>query len=159
MSVASQIKKPFKVEIKDNGVSTYFYFGDTAQECLDWTTSNGFDILPYTYDVIDRTAELLDINIAQESKEAIALCNKLKEDIRALNKKKIRDGVWDATTFNNFLTSVPVAQAERALNNGSLGSYKSVVSSITGFYTVEENQNIINQIDAHIAKWAALGII
>lgn len=112
-----------------------------------------------TLEVSDLTAELQDEAEMEESHEAITLSNFLKSHIRKINKKKLKTGDWDNAKFMSFVSSAIIAQAERALNQASLGSYKTLAVQATEFYTTGEIAYIIGLVDAHITKWQAKGVI
>jgi hypothetical protein len=114
---------------------------------------------PQTYTITNIDQEIQKKNEATESKEAIALTTSIKEQIRTLNKRKLRDGVWTAETFNAFISSTLIAQAERALGQASLGGYLSLIPQATAFYTEEEITVIADQVNQHVQKWAAKGVV
>ena len=117
-----------------------------------------FYLLPdeFTHQITDITQELLIAAQKEESKESFVLVENLKAYIRWLNKKKIRDGVWNQQTFVNFLTSTTIAQAERALNQASWATYKGLVVQAAAFYTAEEITYIIGLVEQHEQKWQSV---
>lgn len=110
----------------------------------------------FTSQITDITAEVRDKYELEESKAALQLATELTEIIRTLNKKKLATGVWTTQIFQSFLTSTLIAQAERALKNASLGTYKSLILNATEFYTGDEITSIIDKVVEHETKWAAI---
>lgn len=128
-------------------------------------TVNGVDVVSYmvppsqSYTITNLSAENAVALRLKESLEADDLCKTLKAEIRALNKKKLADAVWDSSTFSAFVASPVIAQARMALADGSLNYYKAAALQSTAFYTQPEIDAIIAKVDAHIAKWTALGVL
>lgn len=114
---------------------------------------------PQTYTITNIDEEIQKKNEEAESAEALALVESLKTQIRALNKRKIKTGVWTPEIISAFFTSTLIAQAERALNQASLGSYLGLIPQYTAFYTTEEIAAIATQVQQHVQKWAAKGVI
>jgi hypothetical protein len=104
----------------------------------------------------DISGEILIEEQKQESTESFELVNKLKSYIRWLNKKKLRDGSWTNQTFLNFIQSPIIANAERALNQASWGTYKSLVIQASAFYSAEEMSYIIGLVEQHELKWQSV---
>ena len=94
----------------------------------------------------------------KESEEALDLANKLKIQVRTLNKEKLRLGIWPKETFFEFIASPDIAALERSLSQASLGTYLSLLSKASKFYEVSELLTIEQQIKAHIQKWELLGV-
>lgn len=114
---------------------------------------------PQTYTIANIDGEIQAQNEEKESAESLALVANLKTKIRALNKRKIKTGVWTAETFNAFIASPLIAQAERALNQASLGGYLSLIPQATAFYTAEEIAEIAALVNQHVQKWTAKGVV
>lgn len=110
----------------------------------------------FTSQITNITAEVKDRYELAESKVALQLATELTEIIRTLNKKKLATGAWTTQIFQSFLTSTLIAQAERALKNASLGTYKSLILNATEFYTGDEITSIIDKVVEHETKWAAI---
>lgn len=114
---------------------------------------------PQTYTITNIDEEIQKKNEEAESAEALALVSSLKTQIRALNKRKIKTGVWTPEIITAFFTSPLISQAERALNQASLGSYLGLIPQATAFYSTEEIAVIAAQVQEHVQKWAAKGVI
>lgn len=114
---------------------------------------------PQTYIITNIDEEIQKKNEEAESAEALALVSSLKTQIRALNKRKIKTGVWTPEIITAFFTSPLISQAERALNQASLGSYLGLIPQATAFYSTEEIAVIATQVQEHVQKWAAKGVI
>lgn len=108
----------------------------------------------YNIETLDVTSEYEEKLYAQESKEAIDLGVEIVQDIRTLNKKKLRTGEWTATEFNSLMVNSTVANIERSLWNGSLGTAKALIFSLSSFYSEVEKAVIIAKIDSHLLKWS-----
>lgn len=101
-------------------------------------------------------SEIQDQKETDESEESFVLVQKLKAHIRKINKKKIKSGEWPVETFLKFIQSVDIAQAERALNQASWKTYKSLVIKAAEFYTPDEMGFIIGLIELHEEKWQSV---
>lgn len=114
---------------------------------------------PQTYTITNIDEEIQKKNEEAESAEALTLVSSLKTQIRALNKRKIKTGVWTTEIITAFFSSPLIAQAERALNQASLGSYLGLIPQATAFYSTEEIAAIATQVQEHVQKWAAKGVV
>ena len=76
--------------------------------------------------------------------------------IRAINRRKLKTGLWDQAKFNSLLTSSTASQIERALWNGSLTTAGYLLTGMSAFYSDIEIGKIVDQITAHETKWAEL---
>jgi hypothetical protein len=147
-----------RAEIKNlSGTLTNALEFNNITEATAWVAAMGFKIpseRSVTY--VDITDEVKQRNAMQESLETFHLSIFLKATIRTLNKKKLETGVWDNAKFTAFLSSPTIANAERALSQGSWTYYKSLVVQCGEFYTTEEMQQIISLVEQHETKWAAV---
>ena len=132
---------------------------------MEVTQVGGEDVVRYivpaelSVEIVDYTAEYQAELEALESLEAADLFQQLKVWIRATNKNKLRTGVWSEAKFMEFISSPTIANAERALNQASLKTYKSLVLQSTAFYTQEEIASVVAKLDAHINKWLEKGVV
>jgi hypothetical protein len=76
--------------------------------------------------------------------------------IRAINRRKLKTGLWDQTKFNSLLVNTTAAQIERALWNGSLTTAAYLLTGMSAFYSDLEIEKIVEQITTHETKWAEL---
>jgi len=147
-----------KVSITDeNNVETNSgVFPDETQLNIWYNYNIDYFPDPHTKTV----TSLVDIKAAQdrilESEEAIDLGTQLIVEIRSINRRKLKTGVWTSTVFNSLLTNATAAQIERALWNGSLTTAAYLLTSMSSFYSDIEIQSIVEKINAHEAKWVNL---
>lgn len=126
---------------------------ETEELCLNWISENSKHFPEnFTYVIMsgNKTAEELR---QQESEEALSLGNKLMAKIRAINRRKLRVGLWSESQFNALLTSSVAANIERALWNGSLETAAYLMTNLSSFYSDIEIGEIIAEINAHETKW------
>lgn len=146
-----------KIIIKNtSAVVTNVGHFETEQQCLDWMESNrsGF---PSEFTYIIMSAETpIEYKRQQESEDALNLGFKLMAKIRAINRRKLKLGLWSESQFNALLSSTIASQVERALWNGSLETAAYLVTNLSNFYSDIEIGEIISEIQAHEQKWIDL---
>jgi hypothetical protein len=147
----------FKIEIKSNDVLTNYAEFTTEDLCNEWYEENK-EVFP-----IGHTKQIFSLfDIQQEtkrqieSKEAIELGTSIIIQIRAINRRKLKTGLWDQTKFNSLLVNSTAAQIERALWNGSLTTAAYLLTGMSAFYSDIEITKIVDQITAHETKWSEL---
>lgn len=147
----------FKIEIKSNDVLTNYAEFATEDLCNEWYEENK-EVFPIGH--TKQIFSLFDIQQEkkriQESKEAIELGTNLIVEIRAINRRKLKTGLWDQAKFNSLLVSSTAAQIERALWNGSLTTAGYLLTGMSAFYSDLEIGKIVDQINAHETKWSEL---
>jgi hypothetical protein len=108
----------------------------------------------YTVEVSDATAEVLAEQEEQESVEAFALVEVLKNKIRTINLRKLKANTWDNAKWAQFKNDANINSARLSINDASLKDAKAAIQAVsTDFYTAEEKADIIALIDAHTTKW------
>lgn len=147
----------FRIEIKFNDVFTNFNEFQTEAECNEWYEEYK-DLFPdgHTKQIFSLFDLIQDKKRIQESKEAIELGNDIIIQIRAINRRKLKTGLWDQTKFNSLLVNSTAAQIERALWNGSLTTAGYLLTGMSAFYSDIEIAKIVEQINAHETKWNEL---
>jgi len=147
----------FKIEIKSNNVLTNYAEFSTEALCNEWYEEN---LIAFADGHTKQIFSLFDIQQEskrlQESKEAIELGTNLIIEIRAINRRKLKTGLWDQAKFNSLLVSDTASQIERALWNGSLTTASYLLTGMSAFYSDLEIEKIVEQITAHETKWAEL---
>lgn len=146
-----------KIIIKNtSAVVTNVGHFETEQQCLDWMESNrsGFPS-EFTYIIMSAETPIEDKR-QQESEDALNLGFKLMAKIRAINRRKLKLGLWSESQFNALLSSTIASQVERALWNGSLETAAYLVTNLSNFYSDIEIGEIISEIQAHETKWTDL---
>ncbi len=147
----------FKIEIKLNSVLTNYGEFQTEELCNEWYEEN---LEAFASGHTKQIFSLFEIKQEekrqQESYEAIDLGMRLIIQIRAINRRKLKTGLWDQTKFNSLLVSDTAAQIERALWNGSLTTAGYLLTGMSSFYSDIEIGKIVDQITAHETKWAEL---
>lgn len=146
-----------KIIIKNtSAVVTNVGHFETEQQCLDWMESNrsGFPS-EFTYIIMSAETPIEDKR-QQESEDALNLGFKLMAKIRAINRRKLKLGLWSESQFNALLSSTIASQVERALWNGSLETAAYLVTNLSNFYSDIEIGEIISEIQAHETKWIDL---
>ena len=147
----------FKIEIKLNSVLTNYAEFQTEELCNEWYEEN-LDAFAsgHTKQIFSLFEIKQEEKRQQESYEAIDLGMRLIIQIRAINRRKLKTGLWDQTKFNSLLVSDTAAQIERALWNGSLTTAGYLLTGMSSFYSDIEIGKIVDQINAHETKWAEL---
>lgn len=147
----------FKVEIKLNDVLTNYSEFSTEALCNEWYDEN-LEAFPegHTKQIFSLFDIIQEEKRLQESKEAIELGTNIIIEIRAINRRKLKTGLWDQAKFNSLLVSSTAAQIERALWNGSLTTAGYLLTGMSAFYSDLEIEKIVNQITDHETKWAEL---
>ncbi len=147
----------FKIEIKLNDVLTNYGEFETEALCNEWYEEN---IEAFAQGHTKQIFSLFDIQQEkkriQESKEAIELGTDVIIQIRAINRRKLKTGLWDQAKFNSLLVNTTAAQIERALWNGSLTTAGYLLTGMSAFYSDLEIEKIVDQITAHETKWSEL---
>jgi hypothetical protein len=147
----------FKIEIKLNDVLTNYSEFTTETLCNEWYEEN-LEAFPvgHTKQIFSLFDIIQEKKRYQESKEAIELGTDIIIQIRAINRRKLKTGLWDQTKFNSLLVSSTAAQIERALWNGSLTTASYLLTGMSAFYSDIEIAKIVEQITAHETKWTEL---
>lgn len=147
----------FKIEIKLNDVLTNYSEFTTEALCNEWYDEN-LEAFPvgHTKQIFSLFDILQEKKRYQESKEAIELGTDIIIQIRAINRRKLKTGLWDQAKFNSLLVSATAAQIERALWNGSLTTASYLLTGMSAFYSDLEIEKIVDQITAHETKWSEL---
>lgn len=147
----------FKIEIKLNDVLTNYAEFSTEALCNEWYEEHK-DLFAqgHTKQIFSLFDIKQETKRQQESKEAIELGTDIIIQIRAINRRKLKTGLWDQTKFNSLLVSDTAAQIERALWNGSLTTASYLLTGMSEFYSDIEIGKIVDQITAHETKWAEL---
>ena len=147
----------FKIEIKLNNVLTNYGEFQTEALCNEWYEEN-LEAFPegHTKQIFSLFEIKQEEKRQQESSEAIDLGMRLIIQVRAINRRKLKTGLWDQTKFNSLLASDTAAQIERALWNGSLTTAAYLLTGMSAFYSDLEIAKIVEQITAHETKWAEL---
>lgn len=147
----------FKIEIKLNNVLTNYGEFQTEALCNEWYEEN---LEAFAEGHTKQIFSLFEIKQEekrqQESYEAVDLGMRLIIQIRAINRRKLKTGLWDQTKFNSLLVSTNAAQIERALWNGSLTTASYLLTGMSAFYSDLEIEKIVDQITAHETKWSEL---
>lgn len=146
-----------RIEIKLNGLVTNYAEFDTEALCLDWYEEHK-DLFAdgHVKHIISLVEVRTEEKRQKESYEAIDLGMRLIIQIRAINRRKLKTGLWDQAKFNSLLVSDTAAQIERALWNGSLTTAGYLLTGMSSFYSDIEIGKIVDQITAHETKWADL---
>lgn len=146
-----------RVEIKLNNVLTNYAEFDTEALCLEWYEEHK-DLFAegHTKHIVSLVEVRTEEKRQRESYEAIDLGMRLIIQIRAINRRKLKTGLWDQAKFNSLLVSTNAAQIERALWNGSLTTAGYLLTGMSSFYSDIEIGKIVDQINAHETKWADL---
>ena len=146
-----------RIEIKLNNVLTNYAEFETEALCLEWYDEH-LEFFPegHTKTLISLFQIKLEEKRQQESKEAIELGTNIIIEIRAINRRKLKTGLWDEAKFNSLLVNSTAAQIERALWNGSLTTASYLLTGMSAFYSDIEIAKIVEQITAHETKWAEL---
>ena len=147
----------FKIEIKSNDVLTNYCEFETEELCNEWYTEH-VDLFAegHTKHIYSLFEAQQEIKRQKESKEAIELGTNIIIQIRAINRRKLKTGLWDQAKFNSLLVNTTAAQIERALWNGSLTTAGYLLTGMSAFYSDIEIGKIVDQITAHETKWAEL---
>ena len=147
----------FKIEIKLNNVLTNYGEFQTEALCNEWYDDN-LEAFPigHTKQIFSLFEIKQEQKRLQESAEAIDLGLRLIIQIRAINRRKLKTGLWDQTKFNSLLVNTTAAQIERALWNGSLTTAGYLLTGMSAFYSDIEIAKIVEQINAHETKWIEL---
>lgn len=147
----------FKIEIKSNDVLTNYAEFATEALCNEWYEEN-LEAFPigHTKQIFSLFDIIQEKKRYQESKEAIELGTDIIIQIRAINRRKLKTGLWDQAKFNSLLVNTTAAQIERALWNGSLTTAGYLLTGMSAFYSDIEIGKIVEQITAHETKWAEL---
>lgn len=147
----------FKIEIKSNGVLTNYSEFETEQLCNEWYEEHKeFFAEGHTKHIFSLFEMQQEEKRQKESYEAIDLGMRVIIQIRAINRRKLKTGLWDQAKFNSLLASSTAAQVERALWNGSLTTAGYLLTGMSAFYSDIEIAKIVEQITAHETKWAEL---
>lgn len=147
----------FKIEIKANDILTNYAEFETEGLCSEWYEEHK-DLFAegHTKHIYSLFEIKQEEKRQQESYEAIDLGMRLIIQIRAINRRKLKTGLWDQTKFNSLLVSSTASQIERALWNGSLTTASYLLTGMSAFYSDLEIEKIVNQITAHETKWSEL---
>lgn len=146
-----------RIEISLNGLMTNYAEFNTEALCLEWYEEHK-DLFAegHTKHIVSLVEVRTEEKRQQESYEAIDLGMRLIIQIRAINRRKLKTGLWDQAKFNSLLVSTTAAQIERALWNGSLTTAGYLLTGMSSFYSDIEIGKIVDQITAHETKWAEL---
>lgn len=147
-----------RIIIKDSaGEITNYIDAKTEAELNAWYEENK-DVfkLGHTKSIVSLFDQYQEQKRLQESKEAIELGTDIIIQIRAINRRKLKTGLWDQAKFNSLLVSSTAAQIERALWNGSLTTASYLLTGMSSFYSDIEITKIVDQINAHETKWSEL---
>jgi hypothetical protein len=147
----------FKIEIKLNNVLTNYGEFESEVLCNEWYEEN-LEAFPvgHTKQIFSLFEIKQEEKRQKESTEAIDLGMRLIIQIRAINRRKLKTGLWDQTKFNSLLVNTTAAQIERALWNGSLTTASYLLTGMSAFYSDLEIEKIVEQITVHETKWAEL---
>lgn len=147
----------FKIEIKLNNVLTNYSEFATEDLCNEWYDEN-LEAFPigHTKQIFSLFDVIQEKKRLQESREAVELGTNLIIEIRAINRRKLKTGLWDQAKFNSLLVNTNAAQIERALWNGSLTTAGYLLTGMSAFYSDIEIAKIVEQITAHETKWSEL---
>lgn len=147
-----------RIIIKNAAGQITNYIEDLSEAVLlEWYEENK-DVFPqgHSKQIISLFDQKQEEKRQQESYEAIDLGMRLIIQIRAINRRKLKTGLWDQAKFNSLLVSSTAAQIERALWNGSLTTAGYLLTGMSAFYSDIEIGKIVDQITAHESKWAEL---
>lgn len=147
----------FKIEIKLNNVLTNYCEYETEDLCNEWYEEHK-DLFAegHTKHIYSLFEVQQEEKRQKESKEAIELGTNIIVQIRAINRRKLKTGLWDQAKFKSLLVNTTAAQIERALWNGSLTTASYLLTGMSAFYSDLEIEKIVAQITAHETKWAEL---
>lgn len=147
-----------KMIIKNSaGVQTNQCKKETEQQLAEWYEQNkSFFPENHTKEILSAIDEELDFLRDQESDEAIELGTAIIKEIRKINRRKLKLGLWTQAKFNQLLSSQTAAQIERALWNGSLSTAGYLLTNMSDFYSDIEIAAIIQKINQHEEKWKDL---
>ena len=147
-----------RIQIKDENLNIKNEGVFQTEELADQWYEFNYDFFPnpHTKHVTSMADEIAQEKRIKESKDAIELGTNLIVEIRAINRRKLKTGLWDQAKFNSLLTSSTAAQIERALWNGSLTTAGYLLTGMSAFYSDIEIGKIVDQITAHKTKWAEL---
>lgn len=140
-----------------NGELTNQALFKSEDECNSWYSEN-IKYLPIDHkktigSIEDEISESLR---DQESDEAIDLGTNLIKQIRKINRRKLKLGLWTEKQFNDLLLSELASKIERALWNGSLVTAAYLLKNMFQFYSDTEIQELIKKIEDHEKKWSDL---
>ena len=146
-----------RIEIKLNNVLTNYGEFQTDTLCNEWYEEHK-DLFAegHTKHIYSLFEAQQEEKRQKESYEAIDLGMRLIIQIRAINRRKLKTGLWDQAKFNSLLVNTTAAQIERALWNGSLTTAGYLLTGMSEFYSDIEITKIVEQITAHETKWAEL---
>ncbi len=147
-----------RIQIKDENLNIKNEGVFQTEELADQWYEFNYDFFPnpHTKHVTSMADEIAQEKRIKESKDAIELGTNLIVEIRAINRRKLKTGLWDQAKFNSLLVNSTAAQIERALWNGSLTTAGYLLTGMSAFYSDLEIEKIVEQINAHEAKWSEL---
>ena len=145
-----------RIQIKDENLNIKNEGVFQTEELADQWYEFNYDFFPnpHTKHVTSMADEIAQEKRIKESKDAIELGTNLIVEIRAINRRKLKTGLWDQAKFNSLLVNSTAAQIERALWNGSLTTAGYLLTGMSAFYSDLEIEKIVNQINAHETKWS-----
>ena len=109
----------------------------------------------YLVETSDVSAEYQDHLLEQESEDAYQLVNALKVQVRKINVKKLKTGVWDSAKWSEFKADPTINLLMKAIDTASFKDAKALVLTMNeSLYEVHEKQAIVAMIDAHLTKWS-----
>ncbi len=112
--------------------------------------------VPHTVVVTPLADTIVQAQRRQEAKESFDLGYEIRLQIKMINRRKLKAGVWAPEKFNQLLSSTTAAQIERGLGNGSLGTVAYLLTSMSDFYSDLEIGPIVALINAHESKYVNL---
>lgn len=146
-----------KISITLDGIETNAAFFKTIEKANEWYELNkSFFSNGHKVELLSAVNDELEKMRDQESDEAINLGTEIIKEIRKINRRKIKLGLWSQNKFNQLLSSQVAAQIERALWNGSLSTAGYLLTNMSDFYSDIEIAAIIQKINQHEEKWKDL---
>lgn len=146
-----------KISITLDGIETNAAFFKTIEKANEWYELNkSFFSNGHKVEFLSAVNDELEKRRDQESDEAIELGTEIIKEIRKINRRKLKLGLWTQAKFNKLLSSQTAAQIERALWNGSLSTAGYLLTNMSDFYSDIEIAAIIQKINQHEKKWKDL---
>lgn len=139
----------FRLEVLKDGKVTNFAEFATVPECNAWLEANS------QYFPDDFSSQIINISEQKqfEADERQALLNQnigrgVLAKIYAINMQKIRLGLLSPSQLQALLSDQTLANIERLLLNGSLGSALQIIINLPDtYFNTEQKQIILNYIN------------
>jgi hypothetical protein len=139
----------FKVEILNNGIVTNVAEFESVPKCSQWIAENS----QYFPDGFSSQITNISEQKQFEADERQALLNQnigrgVLAKIYAINMQKIRLGLLSPSQLQALLSDQTLANIERLLLNGSLGSALQIIINLPDtYFNTEQKQIILNYIN------------